>query len=43
MSAAHISPDDSQDGVVLACRAYPLGNIEIEILGSPRGRLKIGR
>ncbi|MGV8898552.1 MAG: 2Fe-2S iron-sulfur cluster-binding protein [Burkholderiaceae bacterium] len=33
MSRAHISEQDEAQGVVLACRVAPLGDIELEVMG----------
>lgn len=31
MSAAHVSEQDAQEGVVLACKAYPLSDVRLEL------------
>ena len=36
MSRAHVSADQQDEGVVLACRAYPLGPLSLSVLGAMR-------
>lgn len=36
MSRAHISASDEAQGIVLACRTYPLKDIELRVLGHLR-------
>ncbi len=38
MSRAHISEQDEQQGVVLACRVTPLSNIELDLTGCIKKR-----
>ncbi|MDD3483835.1 2Fe-2S iron-sulfur cluster-binding protein [Azovibrio restrictus] len=33
MSAAHVTPEERQSGVVLACRCYPRGDLSLRVLG----------
>ncbi|MCA8908803.1 MAG: 2Fe-2S iron-sulfur cluster binding domain-containing protein [Rhodospirillaceae bacterium] len=33
MSRAHISPDEEQQGIVLACRTFPLADLRLEVVG----------
>ena len=32
MSAAHVTPEDRESGIVLACRVYPRSDMTIEVL-----------
>jgi len=34
MSSCHISEEDLQEGVVLACRIYPSSDLELEVIGT---------
>ncbi len=34
MSASHVTAEDRERGVVLACRAYPEGDVVVEVLGN---------
>ncbi len=33
MSRAHTSPEEQQEGIVLACRIYPRSDMKVEYLG----------
>jgi ferredoxin len=39
MSAAHITREEAEAGVVLACRAYPVSHCEIKVIGAVPKRL----
>lgn len=34
MSRCHVSEDELQEGIVLACRIYPSSDLELEVIGS---------
>jgi ferredoxin len=36
MSRDHVSEEDEVQGIVLACRAYPLQDLEVEVIGKIR-------
>lgn len=36
MSRQHISVEDETEGIVLACRTYPLDDLEVEVVGKLR-------
>jgi ferredoxin len=38
MSKAHITDEDLQKGVVLACRIFPTSDLKIEVLHSPTSK-----
>jgi ferredoxin len=33
MSRAHVSPEDEEQGICLACRVAPLGSVEVAVVG----------
>jgi ferredoxin len=33
MSRAHVSPEEEAEGIALACRSYPEGDLEVAVLG----------
>ncbi|MGV7123116.1 2Fe-2S iron-sulfur cluster-binding protein [Sphingopyxis sp. 550A] len=39
MSAAHVTREERDTGLVLACRAYPVGDCAIEVVGKVPRRL----
>ena len=38
MSRAYVTREEESEGIVLACRAFPLGEIHLEVLGKMVGK-----
>ncbi len=39
MSRAHVSEQEEQDGIALACRVYPTSDVDLKVLGKMRAKV----